>query len=263
MGERGHSHHKEVLNFTGFSSHYYGTMSFHNGYGGFDYQGDILFMNTAIFAIEPWCDQGYVNLAAATGASALGWLYFDGSMETANLKETFSFRSFMGASAWNMNAEWMISTYTYSHGALHLKGSRDFYFSQSAQTVKLGNLGKNISAFSFQLESVGFYGNTCTYDAGTTGYELAIGNVKIVWNGKIPPHQGGRHLPLPGQHAAHHPTFAAHTASHSAHANNTMHNSSDLHHTSAPYHSQLLSFGHHSGDLAQQFALPHIDHLGV
>ena len=53
-------HGKETLNFTGFSG-YYGFVA--NGYGGFNYSGDVLYMNTSLFANEPWCDQGYVNVA--------------------------------------------------------------------------------------------------------------------------------------------------------------------------------------------------------
>ncbi|HEY1613084.1 MAG TPA: hypothetical protein VGF97_05235 [Rhizomicrobium sp.] len=261
MSEPGHHHTREILNFTGFSNSGYYLLSMNDGYGGFNWNHDVLYMNTSIFAMEPWCDQGYVNVAAATGATALGWIYFEGGAESANLKETFSFKSFLGASAWSSNQEWTISTYTYSAGALHLKGSENIYFGQQAQLVRLGKLGHNISAFSITMDTIGSYGNSCSYGGPTTGYQLAMGNLKFVWNGKIP--LRGHRMTTTGMPTHHHATLAAHVAGHATHTNSASHHAADSAHASVPYHSQLLSFGHHSGDLAQQFALPHIDHFSV
>ncbi len=252
-------HHKEVLNFTGISYCY---CSWQLGYGGLNWSG-LERMDTSLFQHEPWCDTGYQNVAAATGASALGWFYYDGAAESVNPAETFSFKSMIVASAWSTNQEWRFNAYTYSSGALHLKGSEYFYLSQQAQTLHFGKLGKNIAAFSFQMMDLGSAGNTCTYGSGTYGYQMAIGNVTIVWNGKIPHHESVRHTPLPGQHAAHHPGYAAaHLASPGAHENANPHDTAQTHHAGA-WHTQLLAFGHEPGSLTADFKLPQTEHFGT
>ncbi len=252
-------HAKETLNFTGFSG-YYGAMSGHDGYGGFNYLGLMEYMNTSLFSHEPWCNQGYVNVAAATGASALGWIYFDGVMESASPTESFSLKSFVAASAWSTDQKFRINTYTYASGSFTLKGTMYAYLSQTATTVKLGKLGKNIAAVSFYLLDLGSPGNTCTYGSGTYGYQMAWGDVKVKWNGKIPTHSTGIHAQLPGFHN-HHQT--AHTVAQLAHNTshvNGSHQGSAHHNTDTGYHSQLLALHHESGNLASQFNLPQVEH---
>ncbi len=251
--------HRETLNFTGLSG-YYGAMSAHQGYGGFDYSGMVEYLNTS-YIFQEWCGNGYVSVAAATGASAIGYIFQSGAFESANLDETFSLKSMIAASAWNTNQEWQIATYTYSGGLLHLKGSENVYLNQSASTVRLGQLGKNICAFSIVLENVGGYGTSCGYGP-STGYQLAFGNMKIVWNGKIP--HSGHELQGETPHARHHVTPNPINANAGTPAHHAQHGSASAsHHGDAAWHTQLLAFGHEPGSLTADFRLPQTEHFGT
>jgi hypothetical protein len=241
-----------TLNFTGFSG-YYGAMSAHDGYGGLNYSGDFEYMNTTVFALEPWCNQGYVNVAAATGASALGWIYLDGE---ASSTKKFTLTSMEAASAWSTNQEWTINTYTLKHGSYTLKGSDTFYISQSVETIKLGKIGKNINAFLIEMDTTGSYGNTCSYGGNTSGYQLCIGDVKIKFGKKKAEHSNGKFNPH--INAPHHAHVAAQVAHHAV-AHNAAGSHQAAHHTDSGYHSQLLSLHHDSG-LTSQFHLPQVEH---
>ncbi|HEY1613385.1 MAG TPA: hypothetical protein VGF97_06820 [Rhizomicrobium sp.] len=260
------THAKEKLNFTGFSG-YYGAVA--NGYGGFDYSGEMLYMNTALINREPWCYNGYVNMAMATGASAIGWIWSSAAFESDNLQETFSLKSMVAASAWNSNAEWQANSYVYRHGVMTLKASDIFYASQSTSMVDFVSLGRksdfrNISAVSFTLLNVGSYGNTCVYGQLPTGYQIALGNLKVKWNGTIPHHRGGHSLPLPGEmmRSHHHVTPFAHLVHAGTHPDDAR-NREAGHQQWPAYHTQLLAFGHDPHGLTSEFGLPHVEHWGI
>ncbi len=263
-----HKHH-ETLNFTGFggTGHYayYGPMSGHQGYGGFDYSGIVEYMNTSLFNHQEEGCSGYNSVADATGASALGWIYESGEFESMNLGETFSLKSMIAASAWSTNQEWTISTYTYGGGSFHLKGSRNFYLGQTAQPIKLGAVGRNIAAFAIVMDDLGSSGISCYYGWPTYGYQLAFGNLRIDWNGKIPAHQAGHHVPLPGEmvHAHHHVTPGPIHSTGAAHAPQAAHTGHAHEGVAETYHTQLLAFGHDPGGLTADFRLPQTEHFGV
>jgi hypothetical protein len=259
--------HNEKLTFEGFPG-YYGLMSQEDGYGGFNWSGDFLYMNTSLFRNEPWCNAGYENVASSCGSSALGWIYIDGGFESVKPTETFNLRSMVCASAWSSNQEWGVISYTYSDGHLTEKASDSFYISQYAEKINFSKLGgkndfRNIAAVVIDLENLGSYGNTCSYGGPVFGYQLAVGDLKVHWNGKIPKHGLQRTGSLPGGIHHLHPTVAAqlHHASHTSPHGQAGHSSPI--HAPPDYHSQLLHFGSHGHDgLAAEFTLPHTDHFG-
>jgi hypothetical protein len=261
-------HHRETLNFTDFSG-YYGSMSAHDGYGGLDYADGsnfgVEYLNTSFFSRTDWCDTGYQNVAAATGASALGYIGYHGTFESADLKDSFSLKLMIAASAWDTNQEWTISTYTYSGGGLHLRDSENVYLSQSAQTLKFGALGRNIAAFTILVDDLGSGGNTCSSGVPTYGYLLAFGDLKLQWNGKIPTHSRGPHLALPREtlHAHSHVTPDPTHLTGSTHAPHCVHGAHTGGASGGDYHSQLLGLGHDAEGLTGEFKLPQTEHFGI
>jgi hypothetical protein len=266
MSTQKHQHH-ETLNFTRFPD-YYGAMSGQDGYGGFNYSGLVEYLNAIWWEnIDTyWCDTGYQNVAAATGATAVAYIYEYGTFTSANPKETFDLKSFVAAAAWSANMEWQLSTY--SAKGIH---TMDFYVTDApgttAQLIKVSNaVGHAITGFNLLMLNAGTGGNTCTstggYSGGIVGYQIAFGDMKITWNGKIP-HGGGHSLLGHSTHAHHHATpaplhsnnLASTPAAHGTHASG---------HTGAPaYHTQLLAFGHDPGGLTREFNLPQTEHFGL
>ncbi len=259
---------RETLNFTGFSA-YYGPMSAHEGYGGFDYSGFVEYMNTIFWQkIETcWCETGYQNVAAATGASSIGWIYEDGTFTSANPKETFDLKSFVAAAAWSANMEWQLTTYSAA-------GPRtmDFYVTDAprtpAQHIKVAkSVGNDITGFNLLMLSIGTGGNTCTdcgnnMGYGAYGYQMAFGDMRITWNGKIP--HGGHELRGETPHARHHVTPNPINANAGMPAHHAQHGSgSASHHGDAAWHTQLLAFGHDPGNLTAEFKLPQTEHFGI
>jgi hypothetical protein len=184
----------------------------------------------------------------------MSYVYDYGNMVSSVPTESFSIKSFVAASAWSTNQEWTVTTYTYANGSFTAKGSENIYLSQSAETVKLGKLGKNIAEISIRLDNLGSAGNTCSYGAGTYGYQMVWGDVKVKWNGKIPASVGHHNIPVAHHHIAPHAAQIAHTG----HVANAAHQSG-AHHTSSGYHSQLLSLHHETG-LTSHFNLPQVEH---
>jgi hypothetical protein len=258
MREPAHHHvSKEVIFYSPFFPGYYGSMSSQDGYGGFNFTGLVEYLNTPYFSRTTWCDNGYTNVAAATGAYTLSFIPYYGTMVSAKPTESFTLSSFVAASAWCTHQEFTITTYTYANGTFTEKGSINEYLSQSAQTIKLGKLGRNIAEIHFATDGLGAAGNTCSYGAGTYGYQLVWADVKVKWNGKIPT-SNGLHT-LPGHH--HVAPHAAQIA-HAAHVASATHQGS-AHHTNSGYHSQLLAFGHDPGGLTAEFNLPQTEHFGL
>jgi len=246
-------------------------MSAHDGYGGFNYVSDVLYMNSSTWTApngtgytHHWCDTGYQNVAG-TGTSE-AWIYSYGLMESASTS-TFSAIKLTAASSWSNNAQWDIISYTESNGSLVVKATDLLTISQTAEKVKFSKLGgkgdfKGISAIAFSLVSEGSYGNTCTYGGATLGLQLCLTNLKVKFS-KGSGANNGNHLVAP----AHHHQLAPHVAAHQALATHSdagvAHSHSDGHHVNTGYHSQLLSLGHESGGLTNQFHLPAVEHFGV
>ncbi len=250
----------EKLTFSNLSGHY-GNIP--NGYGGFNWLGDVMYLNTMRFNTA-WCDTGYNNVAAAAHTNVVGVMYFGGTAESANPTESFDLKSMIAASAWCTNQEWRFSTYTYSNGSFQLKGTENFYLRQSAQTLHFGKMGRNIAAVSVYMMNLGSAGNTCSYGSGTYGYQMVFDNMKVHWNGKIPGRDGNGHLvSLPHHMPQHHAMVAARSHNANAHASGAAHGAHAASHEAGGYHSELLGFGHDPGGLTGQFSLPQIDHFGT
>jgi hypothetical protein len=260
---------------SGYIGNYYGYLSTHQGYGGFNYAEDILFMNRSTWTAPDgigyqsgWCGTGFQYACEGKGEA---WIDKSGFMESAKPTETFTLKSMIAASAWDTDAKWEINSYTYSDGTLMLKASDVLTISQTAEKVNFAGLGgktdfRDISAVSFVLMAKGGGGSTCnTVGQPTYGYQLSFDNLKVHWNGKIP--KGGHVLPA-ATHAHHHvsplpipPVRAAldHAAAQSA---------DDAHHDPGSYRSQIASLdaalGHADpgAGITDQFALPQVQHFG-
>ena len=271
-------HTKETLGFNSFSGYY---ASIVQGFGGFNWS-DVDYMNATFWEDQKttWCDTGYQNVISGAGEAFVwnnnGTVSY-GLFESAKLTESFSLKSMVVASAWETNQPFTFNTYTYAkQKGFVLKASDTLYLSQTAQTInfaKIGNPGdfKNIMAVEI-ISGSGKYGNTCSYGpyGYTTGNEMALDNMKVVWNGKIPK---GSHALVTTGLANHAPMHAAHTtpaahlvfgnshhdAGSAASANATAHSG-----TQSGFHSELMSLGgSHAGNLTGQFQLPALDHFGT
>src|SRR5437660_11129794 len=125
---------KRGLNFHGFSG-YYGFMSAHEGYGGFDYFSDFLYMNQSMWTNPNgvgyqygWCDTGYQNEAAMSHAKSLAWIYEYGAMESAS-GHSFTLKSMNVAASFSNDALWNIISYTEQNGQLQVKAVDSLYVS--------------------------------------------------------------------------------------------------------------------------------------
>jgi len=263
-------HKTKGLNFSGFSG-YYGAMSAHDGYGGFNYLDDVLYMNQSTWTkpdgagyINGWCDTGYQNVAAAAKATSLAWIYEYGVMETDSSK-TFTLESFLATASWSANEEWNVISYTESNGSLTEKGSQDIYVNFSkADTFKFkGKDWKGISAVAFSIVTEGSPGNTCTYGSAVYGVQMCIDQLKVKFAKKADLKHNGGNLQTP--YMLHHQHNAAHVAAisqatHDISATHLNNGSSSHHQTDSGYHSQLLSLSHDTG-LTSQFHLPSVEHF--
>ncbi len=265
--------HKETLHWSGTG--YYGLLSTENGYGGFDYNSDCLYMNQSTWTAPGgrgyefrWCDTGYQNVLAMGGGTCLGWIYENGLMDSAS-NRSFTLDSVIAASAWNTDAVWDIETYTRQGHRLVLKASDKLTISQTAEKIdfaKFGHKGDftDIAAVRFKLIDTGRYGNSCSYHGGRTGFVLCLDAMKVAFSGKAAHAAGNTGLRLSGP-SPHHEHVAALAASHAWHgaAMDESHNPPP--HTGHPengYHTQLLSLGQDAG-LTDQFALPRPEHFGT
>lgn len=262
----------KALNFGGFSG-YYGLMSAHDGYGGFNYLSDFEYMNASTWT-KPggrgyqldWCDTGYQNICDKAKTTSLGWVYEYGLMESAS-KHSFSLESFMATVSWSDNQNWEVISYSLKHGTLVQKAVMDLTLSyDKTETIKLtGKEAKefsNIAAVAFSMTSLGSPGNSCTYGTANYGYQLCIAKMKVQFSTKADlKHDNGKLLT---PYMQHHQTPAGHVAAAALHNTATAHADGSGHSASqnadAGYHSQLLSLTHDPG-LTGQFHLPAIDHL--
>lgn len=192
---------KATLNFAGMPG-YYNYMSYYEGYGGFKFYADFLYMNATTWTDpngpgnqEGWCDTGYQNVATKADASSVGFIYQFGIMESAS-HHTFSLNSMIAAASFSRNAVWDVISYTESHGSLVQKAFDTLKVSYTARQVKFDTLGnpddfKNIAAVYFQLASYGKPGNSCTYGYPVVGAQLVMGGVKVTWSSKAVLTSGG------------------------------------------------------------------------
>ncbi len=263
-----HRHgHNETIKFNNLSG-YYGSIP--DGYGGFDWSSDILYVSASDFQNQ--CDTGFTNVCRGSGEA---FVYDYGLVVTANPKETFNLQSMIAAAAWSSNQSWELIGYTYNNGVLAEKGDIQIKIGQTAQHINFSKLDKGgftkISVFAFEALSYGSPGNSCTYGAGTYGLQLVFDNLKVHWNGKIP---GGHPEFARGSHLhAHHPVIAMLPVFHpqsgiSDHGQSGIHAGGAAGNSHGTWHSQLVSLdaalGHHgAGGLTDQFALPQPDHFGT
>jgi hypothetical protein len=272
-------HTNETLGFNGFHNYmgpYYGLMSQNDGYGGFDYSSDVLFMKRSTWTApngagykQFWCDTGYQNACPGKGEA---WVYTSGIMESANPKETFSLGSMIAAASWSSDQPWLFSSYVYKDGALHLKTSDTVYIGQTAEKINFAKLGggkafQNIAAFSIQFVNYGQQGNDCNGSSTYYGRQLAFDDIKIRWNGKIPgADAAGHHHMLVPPFLGHHQHPTAMPVGWGEHLPSHPHNETIARvfhqNTNGPYHSQLLALDHDT-TLTAQFVLPQPEHFGT
>ncbi len=242
----------ETVTFNGqVASNSYGYLSY--GYDGFIW-ADVLAMGKQyVHAHEP--DTGF---ASALHGEAVGYTSTAsyGVVYSANLGESFSLNSGVFASAWDSDQPVVLTTFAYANGALQKHGTAVLYLNQTARTIDFANYGKTFRHIAAVVISVypGIAGNQGYY-----GYQIAMDNLRVRWDGTIPVHRShaniehARHLsPL---HAAHHgvPAHGAPCApEHGVH--------SPAAHAQTPYHSQLLTWTHDPGGLSAQFSLPAVEH---
>lgn len=249
----------ETLNFGGFPG-YYNYMSYYQGYGGMNFFADFLYMNATTWTapngvgyLYGWCDTGYQNEVAMSGASSLGVIYQYGIMESAS-HHSFTLETMNAASSFDRHALWHVISYTEQGGSLVTKATDTLKVSYHGEQVNLASLGgpgdfKNIAAVAFQLVSYGRPGDKCTYGYPVVGPQLAIGDVALTWSKKADlPHGNGK---LPTPYLLHHPAFAVPHLTASHHGVN----SPTEHHQ---YHQD--SAGHDPG-ISSQFHLPAIEHF--
>jgi hypothetical protein len=168
------------------------------------------------------------------------------------------------ASAWETNQPVQFISYVYNQrGKLTEKASVTINISQATSNLNFSKYGgdfRHISAFKIVATrgSAGVYNHY--YHSTTYGYEIAIDNLKLAWNGPIPHGaRSGHHAHLP--HTAVRAHGVAHPGGGDGHGPPA---SSHItgHHTQ-PYHSvlaTLASIYEHSGSLTEQFHLPRIEH---
>jgi hypothetical protein len=265
------NHKAKSLNFGGFSG-YYGFMSAHNGYGGFNYLADFDYMNASTWTSPGgwgyqynWCDTGYQNVSAAAKTTSLGWVYQFGLMETPN-GHSFSLQSFLAAASFSVNQSWEVISYTESKGQLVQKATMDLSLSYNqVETVKFSGKNakgfSNIAAVAFEMINYGSPGNSCTYGTAVYGYQMCIDDLKVKFSKKADlKHDNGKLL---APYQMHHRMGASHVAAASqiAHNEAAVHGGGPAaHHADPAYHSQLLALEHDLG-LTGQFHLPAVDHL--
>ncbi|HEX4159178.1 MAG TPA: hypothetical protein VHY79_11935 [Rhizomicrobium sp.] len=211
------------------------------GYGNFTGYSSVLSGTT--------CDFTYVNAFGQGGGSGLG------EFVPLDKHETFNLQSGTFASAWDSSQPTYFEALN-SKG--HVTATLEVDLGQSATTVdfaKYGSEFKGISGFKIISEK----GTAGKY--GFAGYQIAMDNIYVHWNGKIPM-----------EHRAHGPAIphavAAQLASsqHSAWFDHST--GADMTHATAQdhdYHSMISAladtYGHSGGGgLTADFSLPQMEH---
>lgn len=207
---------------------------------------------TAAIGNSTTCAFTYGNAFGGNGSGGLG------EMRSADKHETFNLKSGTFASAWDS----VQPTY---FEALNSRGqvtaTVEVNLGQTATTINFGSYGSEFKHIS-GLKIVSEPGQAGKY--GFAGYQIAMDNLYVHWNGSIPgEHQ---HHRAPG-HAIAAPLA---TVQHDQWSNHSA--ATDSGHTLAPdhgYHSVITSlsdvFGHTGGGgLTADFSLPQLEHhLGL
>jgi hypothetical protein len=258
-------HTTEKVTFEGFTG-YYGSVP--QGYGGFIWS-DVEYLNSSYWqdVKTDWCDTGYQNVLDGSGLAYTSGPVDNSSygyFRTENIKETFSLVSVVAASAWETNQPFIFIGYVYEpHKGFVQKASMTFYLSQTAQKIDFAQLSNltstsnpfsNISAVRIISHS-GTYGNTCSYGQGhpTYGNELALDDLKVKWNGKVP-HKAGPPPAKPLLLSVHGTPVSEFVNPHSAQGNAAVDG----------YHPELRSPpSHDTAGPAAQFHLPGVEHFGT
>jgi hypothetical protein len=241
----------EKVTFNGQApSNSYGYVS--SGYDGFVW-ADVLAMGRQ-YVDEHEPDTGF---ASTLRGEAVGYTAPIGYGAFYNLSQSFTLKSAIFASAWDSKQPVVVAGYGYDGGVLQKEGSVVLYLNQTAQTVNFAHYGKAFKNLALVLISVypGIAGKQGYY-----GYQVAMDNLRVRWDGPIPAHHG----PVRDWHGheASHMRFVhcdlAHAASHAQ--DRGAHDAST---TRYAYHSQLLSWGHDPGSsgLAAKFTLPAVEHV--
>lgn len=254
-----------TLNFGGMPA-YYNYMSYYQGYGGFNFFADFLYMNATTWTgpngvgyLYGWCHTGYQNEAAMSSASSLGVIYQYGIMESAS-NHTFTLDSMNAAASFSKNAVWDVISYTLNNGSLYEKADDKLKVGFKGEQVNFATLGgsddfKNIAAVAFQLHSYGRPGDKCTYGYPVVGAELAIGNLKVTWSKNADLQNSNGRLPTP--YLLHHQALAVPHVTAERHAAEGGHDAAGSL-GSHQYHQD--SAGHDPGT-GVQFHLPAVEHF--
>jgi len=270
MNEGGHK--SKGLTFGGYTG-YYGLMSAHNGYGGFNFLADVEYMNASTWTSpggwgyqNGWCDSGYQNVSAAAKSNSLGWIYQYGLMESAS-GHTFSLESFLATVSWSLNQKWELISYTESKGVLVQKATMDLSLSYNqVETVKLtGKYAKgfsNIAAVAFEMINYGTPGNSCTYGTAVYGYQMAIDDMKVKFSKKADLNYNNGKLLTPYLLNHHISAASVAAASRISHDESGGHlgEPGHTHQLNPEHHAQFLPPGHDPA-LTDQFHLPPVEHL--
>ncbi len=252
-------------------SQYYAYMNNYEGYGGFVYVDLIAMGKDYLYDVNSTVDSGYRS--ALHGKTEIFTTVLDntydgygiGSFYSSSNTETFSLKGGIFASAWETNQPVDFISYVYRNGVLHKKASVTIKLSQTASDLNFSKYGadfRHIAGFKMisTRGSAGVYNHY--YHSPTYGYEIAIDNLKVAWNGPIPH----------GARSGHHPPHTAVRPHALAHVGGAAHLAGVPHEAAAAaqgggathgYHSMLASLAsayEHTGSLTDQFALPHVSH---
>ena len=245
-----------TLTFEGLMQYnqYTAPLYYYDGYRGFDFW-DMTLLTKAGIKFEGWQDTGFANalrghadvFTAASGGNqgfGYGYLYSDNH-------EAFNLRSAIVASAWDSKQPVYFVSYL-ADG--QKKASIEVTLGQKAVTIDFARYGtdfKNIAELKI-FSMPGSAGHQ-----GKTGYQIAMDNIQVHWDGKLPDLFPRRAHPVTSPL---HSGFGTPAFTHEA---------GDHSHTAsvAGYHSALDSLDgildHHAGGLTSVFALPAVEHFGT
>jgi hypothetical protein len=249
---------KVELSFQGLDQNGYYPVSASNydGYQGFNFADMGLLTSSAIQFLGYGTGTGYSNVIG-NGENACAFTYdnifgqgtgFGAIISPTD--ETFTLKKGTFASAWEIEQP----TYFVAIGRNgHVKASVEFHLNQGADTIdftKYGTDFRNVLSVEI-ISKPGLKGIQ-----GFTGYQIAMDNLYINWNGSIP---GSRHARAP-----HHPVVASAAHLPNAHATSTSH--AEIQHHATGYHSVVTSLagslGHSDGGgLTAEFSLPQSEHV--
>jgi hypothetical protein len=246
---------KAQLTFEGldFNNYYPVPAGNYNGYEGFNFVDMGLLTGPAIQWLGYGDETGYSNVLNGTTCAFTYFNHFGngsgfGEIVSSYAGETFNLKSGIFASAW-CSSQPVYFEAVNKRG--HITASLDVSLHQVATTIDFSNYGHEFSHISGLriVSEPGQYGVQ-----GFKGYQIAMDNIDVRWNGPIPhAHQARAHIA---------PQAMAALAEHAADTAHQQHTAGG-HDTGLHYQSVLdsLSAGHDGGGgLTSQFSLPEVDH---